>query len=263
MVCSTAPKVVNAFPARNDAMDNGTVPMARMKCYATDYEEETPADEEKPSFPMLPMLAMTVPPPPPTRVTAPPTPRAPPRVAPSKTPSASSGTFSKRVKPVVETTTRAEVELVTTTVRPTTKPSPRTTAPVRPRNEASKQLFAQPSSSEEKSAGVETTTLPAVVHEVKVSTGPLDSQSSDNADPRAKLLKRLGAQLNGRMSPELLSKLEDLLASDMVTTVRKATSSGIATESSALVSRTAPVTSTALVRRFTSRVRNNERVQNE
>ncbi|RCN37339.1 hypothetical protein ANCCAN_16773 [Ancylostoma caninum] len=97
--------------------------------YSADYEEEVPADEDKPSFPMLPLLAMTVPPPPSTRVTTPPTSRAPPRVIPSKTPSASSGTFSKRVKPVTETTTWTEVKFVTTTVRPTTRPSPRPTTP--------------------------------------------------------------------------------------------------------------------------------------
>ncbi|RCN37340.1 hypothetical protein ANCCAN_16774 [Ancylostoma caninum] len=61
---------------------------------------------------------------------------------------------------------------------------------------------------------------------------------------------------------ELLSKIEDLLASDLVTTMKKGSSSGVATESSALVSRTAPVTSTALVRRFTQRVRNTEKSQN-
>uniref|UniRef100_A0A7I4YXI7 Chitin-binding type-2 domain-containing protein n=1 Tax=Haemonchus contortus TaxID=6289 RepID=A0A7I4YXI7_HAECO len=127
---------------------------------------------------------------------------------------------------------------------------------VRPRNENPKLLFAKPPLQERQQKRVETSTQAEIVHEVKISAiNPEGTRSvADNTDRDAQILQQLGGQLNSRLSPKLLSKIEKLLSDELGVKSAGETSQGYVTETSALHSRSAPVPSTPLVRRFTQRV---------
>ncbi|KHJ89205.1 hypothetical protein OESDEN_10977, partial [Oesophagostomum dentatum] len=168
--------------------------------YAMDYEEETQAKEDEPSFPML-TIALSSPPP---NSKAPVKPAA---AKPNRYPAKPSSQAKERTLSVIDKS-------------------------VAPRNEAPKQLFAQ-SEDSEADAGV-SAPLPAVVHEVKITSDSARPATSD-ADSRTRLLNQIGTQLNGRVSPQLLSKLEKLLAEEVQTGPKKELSSGTAVESSALM----------------------------
>lgn len=125
---------------------------------------------------------------------------------------------------------------------------------VRPRNEEPKLLYAQLSSSREIQQQQQRRKGEAteVIHEVRVS--PLETTTpTDDAKPRNKILQHLGG-LNDRISPDLLSKIEKLLVDEMQSKLAHENTSGFISESSVLLSHSAPVPSTPLVRSFSSKV---------
>ncbi|CAJ0589239.1 unnamed protein product [Cylicocyclus nassatus] len=231
---------------------------------ADDYEEEPSPSKDEPSFPML---AINLPPQPSVVELSEPSP--PPAAPPPRTPIASSGGFNKRVQTTMKAqeavTTKAPAKLTpVSSNRYLTKPLSQakervpaaTGSKVAPRNEKPKQLFAQPL--EQESLDIATSTAPpAVVHEVKIS-GSTFPPLPTAVDPKARIMQQLGAQLEGRVSPQLLSKLEKLLTEDVEFTPPKLNTPGVAVESSALLSHSAPLASTSLVRNFTSRIHRTE-----
>ncbi|WKY09558.1 hypothetical protein Q1695_002150 [Nippostrongylus brasiliensis] len=137
--------------------------------------------------------------------------------------------------------------------------APMAKAPVvRPRNEEPKLLFAKHSSSAERDKqqprGDANANEPVaeVVHEVLIAPTTSVVPVEGGSDSKAQLLKRLGGQLSGQVSPKLLSKIEKLLTDELESKLGHA--QGTSAETSAIHSRTAPVASTSIVRQFTSRV---------
>ncbi|VDL64025.1 unnamed protein product [Nippostrongylus brasiliensis] len=138
--------------------------------------------------------------------------------------------------------------------------APMAKAPVvRPRNEEPKLLFAKHSSSAERDKQQQlkgdinaNEPVAEVVHEVLIAPTTSVVPVEGGSDSKAQLLKRLGGQLSGQVSPKLLSKIEKLLTDELESKLGHA--QGTSAETSAIHSRTAPVASTSIVRQFTSRV---------
>ncbi|KAK5976040.1 hypothetical protein GCK32_007963 [Trichostrongylus colubriformis] len=264
MYCEMAINTGDQVPAAPIVFSSNPNPPVEPSDYDAEYEESV-TEVDRPSFPML---SLTLPP---VVAVAPASTRPHPRVAPpARTPFASSGAFRKQQPPEATSQEIAMPATNTGTVANVEKDKNRyetrpvsevregvvASAPtvVRPRNEEPKLLYATPSTRErQQQRRVESTTLAEVIHEVKMTAEGAGS-ITDNLIARATVLQQLSGHLNSKVSPKLLSKIEKLLSDELDGKVAQEKSSGFATGTSALESRSAPVPSTSLVRTFTSRI---------